>query len=122
MKSEKTTLKLKLDMYKVQLENAKANVLQLREQKSILAKRFNEMSSEERVIALLRNDVINGELFKAKKRVNIILRNISKIEIEMRGNGVNSINDIEMYIPSSSQSTFKTGTDGVKVLTYSPKL
>ena len=98
MKSEKTTLKLKLDMYKVQLENAKAKVLQLREQKSILAKRFNEMSSEERVIALLRNDVINGELFKAKKRVNIILRNISKIEIEMRGNGVNSINDIEMYI------------------------
>lgn len=121
MKSEKTTLKLKLDMYKVQLENAKAKVLQLREQKSILAKRFNEMSSEERVIALLRNDVINGELFKAKKRVNIILRNISKIEIEMRGNGVNSINDIEMYISSSSQSTFKTGTDGVKVLTYSPK-
>ena len=121
MKSEKTTLKLKLDMYKVQLENAKAKVLQLREQKSILAKRFNEMSSEERVIALLRNDVINGELFKAKKRVNIILRNISKIEIEMRGNGVNSINDIEMYISSSSQSTFKTGTDGVKVSTYSPK-
>ena len=121
MKSEKTTLKLKLDMYKVQLENAKAKVLQLREQKSILAKRFNEMSSEERVIALLRNDVINGDLFKAKKRVNIILRNISKIEIEMRGNGVNSINDIEMYIPSSSQSTCKTGTDGVKVLTYSSK-
>lgn len=121
MKSEKTTLKLKLDMYKVQLENAKSKVLQLREQKNILAKRFNEMSSEERVIALLRNDVINGELFKAKKRVNIILRNISKIEIEMRGNGVNSINDIEMYIPSSSQSTCKTGTDGVKVLTYSSK-